>query len=203
MAKKLHSEERSEDRSDDGHELDEDVEARARRVFEGVAYRVAYYRSRVRRRAFAAEVAAFYVFLAVVPRASRVGHEYGHHDSGDYRSAEHSAEGRRSKYEADEYRRKDRHEARYYHFFERSSGGDVYAALVFRASRAFHYAGDFSELASDFFYHFFRRAAYSLYRQGAEEEGEESADEEAYHYVGVFEVYGAEVGGFGVGDEEG
>ena len=92
MWQKLHREERSEDSGDDGHELDEDVEARARGVFEGVAYCVADYRGRVRRGSLAAEVAAFYVFFAVVPRAAGVGHEYGHHDSGDYGAAEESAE---------------------------------------------------------------------------------------------------------------
>ena len=81
--------------------------------------------------------------------------------------------------------------------------GDVYAALILWTAGAFHYAGDFSELAADFFYHFLSCAAYCLDGEGAEEEGEESSDEEAYHDFGVFEVYGGEVGGFGVGDEEG
>ena len=183
MWQKLHREERSEDSGDDGHELDED--------------------GRVSRGALAAEVAAFYVFFAVVPRAAGVGHEYGHHDSGDYGAAEESAErgGAERKSDYDGY--EDCHEAGDYHFSEGRGCGDVYAAFVFGTSGAFHYAGDFSELAADFFYHFLSCAAYCLYRKGAEEEGEESSDEEAYHDFGVFEVYGGEVGGFGVGDEEG
>ena len=63
----------------------------------------------------------------------------------------------------------------------------------FRTSGAFHYAGDLSELAADFFYHFLSRAAYRLDGEGAEEEGQKSSDEEADHDLRVFEVYRGEV----------
>ena len=81
--------------------------------------------------------------------------------------------------------------------------GDVYAALILWTAGAFHYAGDFSELAADFFYHFLSCALTACIERALKRKGSESSDEEAYHDFGVFEVYGGEVGGFGVGDEEG
>ena len=54
-------EQRGKDRGDDGHELDEDVEARAGRILERVADCVADYRRGVRRRAFAAVLSGFAV----------------------------------------------------------------------------------------------------------------------------------------------
>ena len=112
----LQCKERGKNGGDHGHQLDEDVEARTRRIFEGVSYRVSNYRRRVRRRAFASEVTRFYVFFRVVPRSSGVGHEDRHHYSRHYRSAKHSSKRRRSKEVTYKHRRKDRHDSRHDHF---------------------------------------------------------------------------------------
>ena len=55
------------DDRDHAHQLDQDVQRRARRILERVAHRVAYDRSLVVVRSLAAEVALLDEFLRVVP----------------------------------------------------------------------------------------------------------------------------------------
>ncbi len=159
------------DSGDDGHELDEDVEARARGVFEWVAYGVADYRSRVSRGAFAAEVAAFYVFLPLSHAPPELDMNMAimtpvtmepprSPPSAGAPSASPTMTGTRTAMRPGTIIS-----------LRAATVEDVYAAFVFGTAGAFHYAGDFSELAADFFYHFLSCAAYCLYRKGAEEEG--------------------------------
>ena len=67
----------------DRHQLYQDVQRRARGVFERVAHRVADHRCLVRLRALAADgarllrVASLQILLGVVPRAARVGRANG------------------------------------------------------------------------------------------------------------------------------
>src|ERR1700716_152244 len=86
------AEQRGEDESDDGHQLDEDVHAGARGVFEGVAHGVAHHGGLVRLRALAAEVAGLDVFLRVVPGAARVRHEEREEDAHQRRAREEAPE---------------------------------------------------------------------------------------------------------------
>ena len=65
------------DDRDHAHQLDQDVQRRARRILERVAHRVADDRSLVVVRSLAAEVALLDEFLRVVPGSARVGHEDG------------------------------------------------------------------------------------------------------------------------------
>lgn len=74
------AEQAGEDQRYDGHELDEDVDAGAAGVLQGIAHCVAYHSSLVDIAALAHslavridQVASFDVFLSIVPSASRVG----------------------------------------------------------------------------------------------------------------------------------
>ena len=55
--------------ADHRHQFDEDVERRTGRIFERVAYRVAYNGGFMAIAAFAAEIALFHIFFGVIPRA--------------------------------------------------------------------------------------------------------------------------------------
>src|SRR6266849_6017351 len=113
------TEEGGEDEGDDGHQLDEDVHAGARRVLEGVAHRVAHHGRLVRVRALAAEVAGLDVLLGVVPGAARVRHEEREEDSHQRRSGQEAPERFLAQEEADSGGQHDRRQSGHDHLLER------------------------------------------------------------------------------------
>src|SRR5687767_12207764 len=85
-------EQRPEDDGDDRHQLQEDVEAGARGVLEGIAHRVPDHRRAVRLGVLAAVIALLDELLGVVPRAAGVGHHQREQRARDDGSDEKAAE---------------------------------------------------------------------------------------------------------------
>ena len=71
-----------DDHADDAHQFDEDVQAGTAGIFEGIADGVTHHGRFVCGRTLATQFAALDVFLGVVPRASGIGHEQSHAETG-------------------------------------------------------------------------------------------------------------------------
>ena len=75
----------------DGHDVDENIHRRARRVLEGVANRVTHDRCRVCLSALTAEVTFFDVLLRVVPSTTGVCHGQREEHTAEQLASEHTA----------------------------------------------------------------------------------------------------------------
>mmetsp|Transcript_83775 Transcript_83775/g.234741 ORF Transcript_83775/g.234741 Transcript_83775/m.234741 type:complete len:453 (+) Transcript_83775:716-2074(+) len=122
--------ERSDGQRDHGHELDQNVERRARRVLEGVPDGVAHDASLALLCLLDFEL--FAQLLAVVPRAAGVRHHDREHRARDNSAREHTHEAARPQREADEERREDGVDARGDHLLDARARGDLYATVAVR-----------------------------------------------------------------------
>ena len=173
------------DDRDHAHQLDQDVQRRARRILERVAHRVAYDRSLVVVRSLAAEVALLDEFLCVVPGSARVGHENGQHEAraqAAYQQSHHACHSEdkadRDRYENREYRREQ-------HLALRALGRDRHAAGIVRCRFSFEYALDLTELSPYFLHHALGGATYGIHRKPAEQECHHRADEGSHQNVRI------------------
>ena len=137
--------------------------------------------------ALAAQVAVLDELLRVVPGAAARGHGDGHEQPGDDGAEKHRAERRKrlrlagdqQNGEIHHHRSQHRKHGRKDHFLDRRLGQHVHAGGVVGFRRAFHEAVDFPELAADFYHQLAAGAAHGHHGHGAEEEGQQAADEEA------------------------
>ena len=82
---------RSQNEGDNAHELDENVDRRTRRIFERIADRIADDGSFVRFATLATVIAAFDVFLRIIPCATGICHEDGQNDASHRDADEQTA----------------------------------------------------------------------------------------------------------------
>ena len=85
-------EQRREYQRHDRHQLDQDVQGRSRRVFEGVTDRIAHDDGRVLVGALAAMIALLDPLFSIVPGPAGVGHHDGQQEARRNRSHEQSAQ---------------------------------------------------------------------------------------------------------------
>mmetsp|Transcript_9173 Transcript_9173/g.22841 ORF Transcript_9173/g.22841 Transcript_9173/m.22841 type:complete len:837 (+) Transcript_9173:48-2558(+) len=126
---------------EDGHELHENVERRARGVLEGVAHGVAHDGGLVVLGALALKVRVgrvppLDVLLGVVPRTASVGHGDGELDARHEAASEDAEDGVDTEEGAREERGHDHKGRRRDHLLERGLGRDVDALLVVRLDEA-------------------------------------------------------------------
>lgn len=109
-----------ENGGDDGHELDEDVDGRARGVLERIANGVADNSCMMGIGALAAVMAGLDELLGVVPGTAGVSHEDSHDEARNSSSAEHSDYTESSEDEACHYWSRDAYACRKDHLLQGS-----------------------------------------------------------------------------------
>jgi hypothetical protein len=90
--------------------------------------------------------------------------------------------------QADHHRHHHRQQRRDDHFLDRGRGQHVDRLAVFGLGRAFHDALDLAELAAHFHHHRARSAADGFHGHGAEQVGDQAADEQADDHLVVGQV---------------
>ena len=147
----------------------------------------------------AAEMTGFDVLLGVVPGAAGVRHHNGEEKAGGDGADQEAAERLRTENSADDYRYDDGDQARQDHFLHGPARTYVNGAGIIGSCRAFQEALDFPELPPHFLHHGIRRSPYRLHGEGTEDEGHDSADDEADHDVEVHDVEDLDPDDAGVG----
>ena len=174
-------ERRSQNERNDAHQFDENVNRRTGRIFERIADRIAHDGGFVRFAAFSAVIAAFDVFLRVIPRAAGIRHKDCQNDAGNRRADQKTAQNRTRRIEeTGDDRRQNGDNPGQYHLFDGSFRRNIDAFFVIglNAFFAFQEAGDFFELTPDFDDHVLGAAADGEHGERAEPEGQNAADEE-------------------------
>src|SRR5208337_2589982 len=172
---------RHDEQGHDVDHLDHGVHGGAGGVLVRVAHGVAGDRGFMGIGALAAVEAVFDGLLGVIPGAAAGGHGNGQEQAGDNGADEHATQGdwAQAGQEANDDGGKDRDQGRNHHLAQGALGDDVHAGAVLGFGGAFHDAGDFPELAPHFFHHAAGGLTHGLHAQGAEEIGQQTADEQA------------------------
>ena len=83
---------RGEHQRHNGHQLNKNVDRRARGVLKGIAYGVANHGSLMGFRAFAAVFQTLNLFFGIVPGTAAIGHKDCHHNAADQRTCQQTAQ---------------------------------------------------------------------------------------------------------------
>ena len=149
------NEQRREHKRDRGQQLDQDVQARAGRVFERIAQGIADDRGLVSIGTLAAVLPALDELLGVIPGAAAVIEESRHQDSSDSANQQESRYRLRTNTEHTEDETDgdghgDCENTGNDHLLERADSDDIDAAAVIRFHCTLENAGIFSELPAHF-----------------------------------------------------
>mmetsp|Transcript_103609 Transcript_103609/g.298393 ORF Transcript_103609/g.298393 Transcript_103609/m.298393 type:complete len:434 (+) Transcript_103609:257-1558(+) len=187
---------RRDEEGDHCHELEQDVQRRARGVLEGVTDGVAHHAGLALIRLLDADL--FAELLRIVPGAARVAHHDGEHRGAAYATREEAHDQARSDEEAANERREHGVDAGSDHLLDGAASGDHHATVGIRLDLVLfgelplgcrlldcfeqrHAVGvlHFAELPADLVDHLGGGLAHGHHRQGGEEEGQHGAEQAA------------------------
>ena len=117
--------------------------------------------------------------LGIVPRAARIGHEHGQHETRAEAADQQAHHAGHAEHETDGYRHDDGQQAGEHHLALCTAGRNLHAAGIVRRAFAREDALDLAELAAHLVHHALRSTSHGVHRQAAEQERHHGADEDA------------------------
>ena len=187
------AEDRGHGQGEDGHELDENVQGRARGVLERITDSVADDARFVRFRLLATvNLFVFDVLLGVVPSTTGVGHHDGEHETRRDGTGEETTEALGADEQTDGDRGHDGEDTREQHFVDGRlrAHGDARHVIADDTFLAFEETRDVAELALDFNDDGTGSLTHGKHGEGGEEERQHGADDDTGEHVGVGEQHG-------------
>ena len=187
------AEDRGHGQGEDGHQLDEDVQGRARGILERITDGVADDARLVRVRLLATvNLFVFDVLLGVVPSTASIGHHDGKHETGGNSTSEETTEGLGANEQTDRDRGHDGKDARKQHFVDGSLGAHLDARHVVALDTllAFEETRNVTELALDFDDDRTGSLTDGKHGEGGEEERQHGTEDDAREDVRVGEEHG-------------
>ena len=173
-----------EDKTENSHELHDDVEGRSRGVLEGISNSIPHYGSFVNVRSLTFKIrirrSPLNVLLGVVPGSSGVTHGDGKLDGGDEGSDEEAGDGLDSEEGSGEEGGEHDHGAGGDHLPKGGAGGDLDAGIVVRAFGrvGVEEVGLLLELPGDLHDHLHGGKTDRFHGHRSEPEGDHSSDDE-------------------------
>ena len=187
------AEDRGHGQGEDGHQLDENVQGRARGVLERITDSVADDARLVGVRLLATvNLFVFDVLLGVVPSTASVGHHDGKHETRGNGTSEETTERLGADEQTDRDRGHDGEDAREQHFVDGSLGAHLDASHVVALDTflAFEETRNVTELALDFDDDRTGSLTDGKHGEGGEEERQHGTEDDAREDVRVGEEHG-------------
>mmetsp|Transcript_6763 Transcript_6763/g.22192 ORF Transcript_6763/g.22192 Transcript_6763/m.22192 type:complete len:577 (+) Transcript_6763:629-2359(+) len=187
------AEDRGHGQGEDGHELNENVQRRARGILERVTDSVTN-NARLVRVGLLATIGVFVfdVLLGVIPSTTGVGHHHRKHETRGDGATEETTEALGTNQETNGDRGHDSQDARDQHFVDGRLGAHLHARHVVALDTflAFEETRDVTELALDFDDNSAGSLAHGEHGEGSEQERQHGTENDTGEHIGIGEGHG-------------